>query len=211
MNAPKQLALITALVAGFATAIGSAAMVRWTDANPGGALTPTPNDDGTFTWPNPPWTHSAPATPGQTDTGDPMLTASIPNLTLAPGEMRAFQLDNSYDPKRFKRAWITFQYQGGFRSPQWADPLTGVHPQNGNVDPVWSVAEYLDNGVFFSLTINIGPQPDWEVFKITNTGNTPLMMSNIEVGSVCIPGPSSVALLALGAGLVSVRRRGSAS
>jgi hypothetical protein len=211
MSAAKRLAVLAAVVAGTVCSVASAATVRWTDANPGGALTPTPNDDGTFTWPNPPWAHSGPATAGQTDDGDPMLTASIPNMTLAPGEMRAFQLDNSFNPKRFKRAWITFQYEGGFQSPRWEDPLMGVHPRHGNIVPVWSVAEYLDNGIFFSLTINIGPQPDWEVFRITNTGNAPLMMSNIEVGSACVPGPSSIALLALGAGVASLRRRGSVS
>lgn len=184
--------------------------IRLTGPNPAGPFDPTPNPDGTFTWANPPWASSAPSTGETSPEGYPIFRGTIPDgLVMQAGETRYFQLDNEYNPDSFKRAGISFQYSGVGADPVLDSVATGAHPDNGNVQFVVAVHEALDNGVFFSYTVNIGPQPDWEYFCITNSGNGAMTLSSFEISSICIPAPGAVALLGLGlfAGIVR-RRRG---
>lgn len=189
---------LIAIVAGACCSVASGGLARWTDPNPTGQFDPVPNPDGTFTWLNPPWVNSVAAINETSPEGYPISRAHFPALIMQPGESRVFALDNGYNPNRFKRVGISFQYTGDNLSAKPGVPTFGAHPNNGNVEFVWSVREYLDNGIFFTYVINIGPQPDWETFTIMNTGTAPLLMTGIEISSICIPSPSSGVLFATG-------------
>lgn len=205
------MAALAFLVAGVLTPAFGDAVPPWEEPNPAsltlwwnydfndGFLPPTVSAEGGHS--------SVPTDPVWTITGsgDQVSVAGgmlgLHNATQASQADIFILVPNGYDASQIKYVWFAYDWVGGL-------PLPSIGTTNAGhtVSGITYTANTAGNHVEGFATIDPQPQNEWlNIHLAANVGGT-TAIDNLQVGSSCIPEPSSVILLALG-GLIMVKAR----
>ncbi len=121
-------------------------------------------------------------------------------------------LDNQFVENWVKRVWVSFDMWT--QMELWDTIITGITASSSH-QPGFAVAGYqLGEPQTFgwrqvSIEFTLNPQPDWEVVAIDFVvpSLATLGIDNVWIASHCMPEPTTVGLLAIGAVAMLRRRR----
>jgi hypothetical protein len=114
----------------------------------------------------------------------------------------AVWIDNMHVEDKMKMVWLEIEWTN-----QWETvPLITLESEAG---ALISSPTIITNGLALTWSWTILPQPGWEIVTFSDTWYHDLTYSvaRVDIGTLCIPEPSVISLLALGGLALLLRKR----
>ncbi|MBY0308646.1 MAG: hypothetical protein K2Q09_07885 [Phycisphaerales bacterium] len=128
---------------------------------------------------------------------------------LLPGESITIDMANFPIPNDFKLMWVQYHVFGLPGTPPLQPPLIQVDSGGVIGQPYGTPTSTLtpDGGLIGAQGFRFPFNPAFEVFRITNNGQSPMFFEWLTIDTICSPTPGAGAALALGSAVLMRRRR----